>query len=101
MFTILNLMKGWLLSSKREDLTSKELLVLMQRLAQLDRLHAIPPALKSSWDKTFLDLLYTVITTKAADFGQEVVNRVERTISCGLQSSDPATRQKVRRLGFA
>jgi hypothetical protein len=31
---------------------------------QVDRLHAIPTPLKPSWDRRFLDLLYTVITTK-------------------------------------
>lgn len=31
---------------------------------QMDRLHAIPAALKSKWDTKFLDLLYTVITDK-------------------------------------
>ena len=64
LFTVLHLMRGWLLSPKQTPLTHKEHLVLLQRLAQVDRLHAVPPALKASWDSQFLDLLYTVITTK-------------------------------------
>ena len=63
-FAILNLMRGWLLAPKQTFLTYKELLVLLQRLAQIDRLHAIPMSLKQAWDENFLDLLHTVITTK-------------------------------------
>ena len=99
LFTVKNLMQGWLLSPKQTHLTHKELLVLLQRLAQVDRLHAIPMSLKASWDKQFLDLLYTVITTKKEDnFGEDVFMRVERTFCCGLHSSDPFTRQKFFRL---
>jgi hypothetical protein len=64
LFTVKNLMRGWLLAPKPTHLTHKELLVLLQRLAQVDRLHAIPAPLKASWDAQFLDLLYAVITTK-------------------------------------
>lgn len=67
MFTVMELMRGWILTPKEKQqahLTFKELLVLLQRLAQVERLHAIPPGLKASWDTKFLDLLYTVITTK-------------------------------------
>jgi hypothetical protein len=126
MFTVMELMRGWILIPKDKQhahLTYKELLVLLQRLAQVERLHAIPPALKPSWDSKFLDLLYTVITTKMVrcslhshpcslrsirplcltprhvraqedKFGDEVFLRVERTFCCGMQSTDPATRQK-------
>lgn len=64
MFTVLDLMRSWLLSAKPAQLTHKEFLVLVQRLAQIERMHAIPLALKSSWDNKFLDLLYRVIETK-------------------------------------
>lgn len=96
MFTVLDLMRSWLLSTKPSQLTQKEFLVLVQRLAQVERMHAIPPSLKPSWDRKFLDLLYRVIVTKKEDdFGNEVFNRVERTFCCGLQSSDPEVRHKV------
>jgi transformation/transcription domain-associated protein len=99
LFAFLNLLRGWLLVPKQAHLTNKELLVLLQRVAQVDRLQAIPAALKPAWDAQFLDLLYTVITTKKEDdFGKEVFLRVERTFCCGLQSSDPAVRQKFFRL---
>ena len=63
---------------------------------QLDRMHAIPVALKPVWDRDFLALLYDTITRKTQDeFGNEVFNRVERTFCCGLQSSDPEVRKKV------
>eukprot|EP00887_Chlorella_sp_A99_P004017 scaffold11.g4017.t1 len=80
-------------------LTSKELLVIMQRVAQVDRMQVIPPALKPRWDSLFLDLLYRAITQPqqhvgGAELAAEVFTRVERTFCCGLQSSDPATRQK-------
>lgn len=99
LFTIMNLMRGWLLAPKTVHLTHKELLVLLQRLAQVERLHAIPVPLKQSWDSQFLDLLYTVITTKKEEgFGDDVFLRVERTFCCGLQSNDPDTRKKFFRL---
>ena len=64
---------------------------------QLDRMHAIPAGLKPVWDRDFLALLYDTITQKTdGDFGLEVFNRVERTFCCGLQSSDPDVRKKVR-----
>jgi hypothetical protein len=68
LFNVLNLMRGWLLAPKQTHLTHKELLVLLQRLAQVDRLHAVPVPLKVSWDTQFLDLLYTVITTKKVSY---------------------------------
>jgi hypothetical protein len=99
LFNVLNLMRGWLLAPKQTHLTHKELLVLLQRLAQVDRLHAVPLPLKASWDSQFLDLLYTVITTKKEEnFGEDVFLRVERTFCCGLHSSDPTIRQKFFRL---
>ena len=67
------------------------------RYMQLDRMHAIPLGLKPLWDKDFLALLYDTITQKTEDeFGNEVFNRVERTFCCGLQSTDPSIRRKVR-----
>jgi len=100
--------------------------VLLQRLAQIDRLHAVPLTLKPAWDEKFLDVLYAVITTKKVrppllaccsfcglcsnkilssvfrlqeeNFGEEVFVRVERTFCSGLQSSDPDTRQKFFKL---
>ncbi|KAL6768445.1 hypothetical protein ACKKBF_B39155 [Auxenochlorella protothecoides x Auxenochlorella symbiontica] len=109
-FAVVNLMEGWLLPPPttgpgsaeprpQPQLTSKEPLVFLQRLAQMDRLHAIPASLKSKWDKKFLDLLYTVITDKKdTSFGLELFVRVERTFCCGLQASDPETREKFFRL---
>ena len=66
MFTILEMMRSWILTprDKQQRLTAKELLVLLQRVAQVERLQAIPLALKALWDVKFLDLLYTVITTR-------------------------------------
>ena len=166
LFAILELMRKWLLDPVHSHLTSKELLVLLQRIAQLERLHAIPPALKPAWDKIFLEVLYMVITKpsekmttpahvlvppaeqtapggpaaeerpvaaqpagenqgaapmpaeaaqqqqqqlpaveqppqaqlETPDFQTDVFLRVERTFCCGLQSSDPVTRQKFFRL---
>ena len=127
---ILTMLRKWLLDPKCAHLTAKELLVIIQRIAQvkhrglccwrvacvsatkrvrrsrppapanpvlqLDRMHAIPLGLKPVWDKDFLALLYDTITRKTDDdFGSEVFNRVERTFCCGLQSEDPAVRQKV------
>lgn len=123
---ILTLLRTWLLDPSCAHLTAKELLVIIQRIAQvlafnhsvacvgqlpltsvscqscvdcflqLDRMHAIPLGLKPVWDRDFLALLYDTITRKSDDdFGAEVFNRVERTFCCGLQSTDPAIRQKV------
>ena len=75
LFTVKNLMQGWLLAPKPTHLTHKELLVLLQRLAQVDRLHAIPLPLKASWDAQFLDLLYTVITTKKVSWNCPRLNQ--------------------------
>jgi transformation/transcription domain-associated protein len=96
---ILTLLRTWLLDPTCAHLTAKELLVIIQRIAQLDRMHAIPIGLKPVWDRDFLALLYDTITRKSDDdFGTEVFNRVERTFCCGLQSTDPAIRQKFFRL---
>ncbi|KAL4854024.1 Transcription-associated protein 1 [Chlorella vulgaris] len=96
---ILTMLRKWLLDPTSAHLTAKELLVIIQRIAQLDRMHAIPPGLKPLWDKDFLALLYDTITLKTEDeFGSEVFNRVERTFCCGLQSADPEVRQKFFRL---
>lgn len=43
-------------------LNARELCVVLQRIAQLERLNAIPPPLKPTWDDTFLSLTYTIIT---------------------------------------
>ncbi|PRW20618.1 transformation transcription domain-associated [Chlorella sorokiniana] len=92
---ILTMLRKWLLDPGSAHLSAKELLVIIQRIAQLDRMHAIPLGLKPVWDKDFLELLYDTITQQAAEqFGNEVFNRVERTFCCGLQSSDPAVRNK-------
>lgn len=125
---ILTMLRKWLLDTGSAHLSAKELLVIIQRIAQvrgevwrgrklgglswchtqtlrscavqLDRMHAIPVGLKPVWDKDFLELLYDTITQKTAEqFGNEVFNRVERTFCCGLQSSDPAVRKKVGPLG--
>ncbi|KAL4439666.1 hypothetical protein ABPG75_002667 [Micractinium tetrahymenae] len=96
---ILTMLRKWLLDPSSAHLTAKELLVIIQRIAQLDRMHAIPVGLKPVWDKDFLALLYDTITQKPEDeFGNEVFNRVERTFCCGLQSGDPAVRKKFFRL---
>jgi transformation/transcription domain-associated protein len=96
---ILTMLRKWLLDPGSAHLSAKELLVIIQRIAQLDRMHAIPLGLKPVWDKDFLELLYDTITQQAAEqFGNEVFNRVERTFCCGLQSSDPAVRNKFFRL---
>lgn len=96
LFAILKLLHGWLLVPEQQaHLTPKELLVLLQRVAQVDRFEAIHTSLKTRWDAEFLDLLYIVITSKKGDnFGNDVFNRVERTFCCGLQSSDPKYRRK-------
>lgn len=62
-------MRKWLLppdvtGSQQGLLTSKELLVLLQRLAQVDRVQGIPTNLRKTWETGFLDLLYDVITTR-------------------------------------
>lgn len=98
-FKILSLMRDWLLAPKQSYLTHKELLVLLQRLTQIDRMQAIPMPLKQSWDEKFQNVIYAVITTKTEDnFGEEVFMRVERAFCCGLQSNDAPTRQKFFRL---
>ena len=68
-FMIMELMRKWLLppdvtGSQQGLLTSKELLVLLQRLAQVDRVQGIPTNLRKTWETGFLDLLYDVITTR-------------------------------------
>jgi len=68
-FMIMELMRKWLLPpdvtrTQQGLLTPKELLVLLQRLAQVDRVQGIPTSLRKTWESGFLDLLYDVITTR-------------------------------------
>lgn len=67
-FMIMELMRKWLLppdaTRTQGLLTPKELLVLLQRLAQVDRVQGIPTSLRKTWESGFLDLLYDVITTR-------------------------------------
>ena len=96
MFTILDLLSGWLSNFSSNELTNKELLVILQRIAQVDRLNAIPSSLRATWDARFLSMLYTAITTHTdSGFGVEVFERVERTFCPGLQSKDSRFRKKV------
>ena len=96
LFTILRLLSQWLSDPSQSHLTFKELLVILQRVAQMDRLHAIPVHAKAKWDKAFLSMLYFAITRHSdKEFSTEVFNRVERTFCCGLQSRDYANRKKV------
>jgi len=64
LFSVMHLLRSWLLSEGQNYLNPKESLVLLQRLAQVDRLHAIPSSLRQIWDKDFLGFLYTLITTR-------------------------------------
>ena len=67
LFSVMHLLRDWLLSGQNY-LNPKESLVLLQRLAQVDRLHAIPSSLRQVWDKDFLDFLYTLITKRKVGF---------------------------------
>ena len=99
LFSVMHLLRGWLLDNSEDYLNPKESLVLLQRLAQVDRLHAIPGSLRQIWDKDFLGFLYTLITTKTEScFGDDVFTKVERPFCCGLQNPDPAVRSKFFKL---
>ena len=99
LFSVMRLLRDWLLDDSVDYLNPKESLVLLQRLAQVDRLHAIPSVLRKVWDKDFLDFLYTLITTKTENgFGDDVFTKVERPFCCGLQNQDPAVRAKFFKL---
>jgi transformation/transcription domain-associated protein len=99
LFSVMRLLRDWLLDDSVDYLNSKESLVLLQRLAQVDRLHAIPTVLRKVWDKDFLDFLYTLITTDpGGEFANDVFTKVERPFCCGLQNPDPAVRAKFFKL---
>ena len=99
LFSVMHLLKGWLLDDGKDYLNPKESLVLLQRLAQVDRLHAIPASLRQVWDREFLGFLYTLITTKTENgFGDDVFTKVERPFCCGLQNADPAVRGQFFKL---
>ena len=99
LFSVMHLLKGWLLDDAKDYLNHKESLVLLQRLAQVDRLHAIPVSLRKVWDRDFLGFLYTLITTKKENgFGDDVFTKVERPFCCGLQNADPAVSGKFFKL---
>ena len=99
LFSVMRLLREWLLDDSVDYLNPKESLVLLQRLAQVDRLHAIPTVLRQVWDKDFLDFLYTLITTKTENnFGDDVFTKVERPFCCGLQNPDPDVRAKFFKL---
>lgn len=99
LFSVMHLLRDWLLDNTKDYLNPKESLVLLQRLAQVDRLHAIPGSLRQVWDRDFLGFLYTLITEKSENgFGDDVFTKVERPFCCGLQNSDPVVRGKFFKL---
>ena len=120
MFSVLELFCGWV-SAGGAPLTTKELLVIMQRIAQVcqqhgspsmmltltmlqvDRLQVIPAKLKPLWDFKFLSMVYSIIADSPdKEFALDVFNRVERTFCCGLQTANARLRRKVHMSsGFA
>ncbi|KDD72699.1 hypothetical protein H632_c3004p0, partial [Helicosporidium sp. ATCC 50920] len=76
-------------------LSPKELLVMLQRLGHVDRLHVFPAPVKARWERRFLALLFAVLA-RAADgaWADDVFLRVERTFCCGLQSRSPEVRRR-------
>ncbi len=101
-------MKGWLSGPDpcACGLTAKEAVLFLQRLAQLDRVGAIPSALKSAWDTTLLDLLYALCTCvpgnpQCEQLKVDAYDKVERVFCLGLSSRDPATRKNFFQLYLA